>query len=62
MISEEDPVYCEDCEMWLNGNRHWEDHKIGKKHKKNVARKAKAVYCEDRARCLIGPTLSLIHI
>jgi len=28
--------YCEDCEMWLNGPTQWEDHKIGKKHKKNV--------------------------
>ena len=31
-------VYCEDCEMWLNGPTQWEDHKIGKKHKKNVAK------------------------
>jgi hypothetical protein len=29
-------VYCEDCEMWLNGPTQWEDHKIGKKHKKNI--------------------------
>ena len=28
--------YCPDCEMWLNGPTQWEDHKIGKKHKKNV--------------------------
>ena len=28
--------YCPDCEMWLNGPIQWEDHKIGKKHKKNV--------------------------
>jgi hypothetical protein len=31
-------VYCEDCEMWLNGPTQWEDHKIGKKHKKNLKR------------------------
>ena len=29
-------IYCEECEMWLNGGTQWEDHKIGKKHKKNV--------------------------
>ena len=29
--------------MWLNGPTQWEDHKIGKKHKKNVKKpKAKA--------------------
>ena len=28
--------YCEDCEMWLNGLTQWKDHKIGKKHRKNV--------------------------
>ena len=36
--SKEGAVYCEDCEMWLNGPTQWEDHKIGKKHKKNLAR------------------------
>ena len=36
--SAEGAVYCEDCEMWLNGPTQWEDHKIGKKHKKNLAR------------------------
>ena len=33
-------VYCEDCEMWLNGPTQWEDHKIGKKHKKNLKKVA----------------------
>ena len=28
-------IYCEYCEMWLNGPTQYEDHKIGKKHKKN---------------------------
>ena len=32
-------VYCQDCEMWLNGPTQWEDHKFGKKHKKNLQRK-----------------------
>ena len=31
----EGAVYCEGCEMWLSGATQWEDHKIGKKHKKN---------------------------
>ena len=30
-----DGVYCEICLMWLNGSTQWEDHLIGKKHKKN---------------------------
>ena len=29
-------VYCDTCEMWLNGITQWEDHKIGKKHRKNL--------------------------
>jgi len=33
-----DAVYCEVCEMWLNGPTQWEDHRIGKKHKKNCKR------------------------
>ena len=38
---EDGAVYCEWCEMWLNGPTQWEDHKIGKKHKKNIARRKK---------------------
>ena len=34
-------VYCQDCEMWLNGPVQWEDHKWGKKHKKNLRGKHK---------------------
>ena len=30
------PVFCGDCGIWLNGTTQWEDHKIGKKHKKNT--------------------------
>ena len=36
--SETGGVQCEFCEMWLNGPTQWEDHKIGKIHKKNVGR------------------------
>ena len=32
---EDGAVYCDMCEMWLNGPTQWEDHKIGKKHKKH---------------------------
>ena len=42
-IEEEGAVYCEDCEMWLNGPTQWEDHKIGKKHKKRSKRKNKII-------------------
>ena len=31
---DDDAVWCLECEMWLNGPTQWEDHKIGKKHKK----------------------------
>ena len=33
--TQDDAVYCEMCEMWLNGPTQWEDHKIGKEHKKH---------------------------
>ena len=32
---EEAPVYCDVCRMWLNGQMQWENHKIGKKHRKH---------------------------
>ena len=28
--------YCKYCDMWLSGQDAYEDHKLGKKHKKNV--------------------------
>ena len=28
-------IYCECCEMWINGPTQYEDHKLGKKHRKN---------------------------
>ena len=31
-------VYCDVCEMWLNGHQQWEDHERGKKHQKNLWR------------------------
>ena len=37
----EGAVYCEGCEMWLNGAPQWEDHKIGKYHKKHYPTKTR---------------------
>ena len=34
----EPAVYCETCQMWLNGQEQWDDHVGGKKHRKNVRR------------------------
>ena len=31
-------VYCEICELCLNGPAQWEDHKVGNCHKKNLKR------------------------
>ena len=32
----EEAKYCDICQMWLNGFTQFEDHKIGKKHKKSL--------------------------
>ena len=29
-------IYCPECDMYLPDRNQWEDHKIGKKHKKNL--------------------------
>ena len=31
------PIYCPFCVMYLNGPTQWENHKIGKKHRKAIA-------------------------
>ena len=31
-------VYCKACQTWLNGPRQWNDHRIGKKHRKAEAK------------------------
>ena len=33
-------VYCWPCDMWVNGQAQFEDHKIGYKHRKNARRSA----------------------
>ena len=31
------PIYCQDCQMWLNGRTQWLDHYLlGKKHRKKI--------------------------
>ena len=61
-------IYCEDCDgnllvkckvcvMCLNGPTQWEDHKIGKKHRKHL--KAKP---EKRSAKVIVPTGAAIII
>ena len=32
----DEAVHCGPCQMWVNGPTQWEDHKIGKKHAKNI--------------------------
>ena len=34
--AEDVAVHCPDCQMWLNGLTQLQDHRIGKKHRKNV--------------------------
>ena len=29
-------MYCPDCDVRLNGPRQWEDHKVGRKHRKKL--------------------------
>ena len=36
--SDEGAVYCQDCKRWLNGPTQWEEHKIGKRHRKSHGR------------------------
>ena len=35
----EQAIYCEICNMWLPDNNQWEDHQIGKKHKKKLKKR-----------------------
>ena len=37
MKNNEDRWFCP-CDMWLNGRTQYEDHRIGKKHRKNAKR------------------------
>ena len=36
--SRDDAILFEVCELWLNGHTQWEDHLLGKKHRRNVRR------------------------
>ena len=46
----EGAVYCEGCEMWLNGAPQWEDHKIGKYHKKHYPTKTRTPKDKNKAK------------
>ena len=35
VLADDGSIKCEFCKQWLNGQDQWEDHKMGKKHKKN---------------------------
>ena len=45
-----DVIYCEQCEMWLNGSPQWGDHKIGHKHKKNTPKHKKNTHKPGQER------------
>ena len=44
-----DIIYCERCEMWL-GSTQWQDHKIGRKHKKNTHKHKKNTHKPGQER------------
>ena len=50
-------VHCKDCQTWLNVPRQSEDHKIGKKHPKNVqkARRGAAAGSNDHVPAEVEP-------
>ena len=54
------PEYCEICEMWLNGPTQMEDHKNGKKHKKN-SRKGKGCGSSTNTKIHGDPPPPLQH-
>ena len=45
-----DIIYCEQCEMWLNGSPQWGDHKIGHKHRKNTPKHKKNTHKPGQER------------
>ena len=48
VIEEDTSVYCPACQTWTNGPKQYEDHLIGKKHRKNMKRQ-KAESAEAQA-------------
>ena len=40
-------IYCYECEMWINGPTQLEDHRGGKKHKKNNKRQGSRKTVEE---------------
>ena len=57
--------WCCSCEMWLNGRIQYEDHCIGKKHRKNVKRIAnpsKVILKIERDKGVVAPRVTTIII
>jgi hypothetical protein len=52
-------VYCKQCQTWLNGPRQWEDHKIGKKHRKNVQKEKAAATSNTTAPASTKPSSAI---
>ena len=48
--SEEQPIYCPDCEMLLKGLDQWNDHQGSKRHKRKAEKTLRRVYVEQWAR------------
>ena len=46
----DDPIYCPACEMWVNGPAQWDNHQIGKKHRKNLEKKVRQAVEDARAQ------------
>ena len=44
-------IYCKACEMWLNGPTQYGDHKIGKKHRKNLRKAAQEAQAAQDQVC-----------
>ena len=41
-------LWCKDCQMWINGPGQWEDHRGGKKHRKNARKNARVKICSGQ--------------
>jgi len=55
--------WCCSCEMWLNGRIQYEDHCIGKKHRKNAKRIANpSTVIEKRDKGVVVPRVTAIII
>ena len=51
----DDAIYCEYCEMWLNGPTQFSDHLIGRKHRKNRKARDEKQPCPTRDKGIEAP-------